>query len=55
MKSLNLFFRKHPSFKSVDDFNLLCEPLRHLGIRHFSHIRVNADGSFNILSQNPIF
>lgn len=55
MKSFNLFFRQHPSFKNADEFKLLCEPLRHLGINHFSHIRVNADGTFNLMSLNPVF
>ncbi len=55
MKSLKSLFKEHPSFKCADDFDLLCLPLRQLGIYHFSHVRVSMDGTFCLLSQNPIF
>lgn len=55
MNSLKTLLREHPIFTAADDIERLCQPLRQLGIFHFSHVRVNNNGTFSLLSKNPVF
>ncbi|MCE3044147.1 LuxR family transcriptional regulator [Legionella sp. 16cNR16C] len=53
--NLKKIYREHPCFSHAQAFTELCEPLKNLGITHFSHVSVSREGRFSFISQNPDF
>ncbi len=53
MADLKKILKQHPCFTAADDFEALCKPLEKLEIYQFSHVKVDADGHFSLLSKHP--
>ena len=47
--------KHHPSFSNTQDIVALCSPLHVLGITAFSYLRINNEGTFSVLANNPEF
>ncbi len=47
--------KKHPTLTQAKDMSDICQPLNHLGINYFSHVRVDNDGRFATINSNPDF
>ncbi|WP_162263100.1 helix-turn-helix transcriptional regulator [Legionella birminghamensis] len=52
---LKKIYREHPSFIHAPEVHQLCEPLKAMGINHFSHVRVSREKQFSFISLNPEF
>ena len=55
MTQIKKWLQEHPSFRLADEFKNICNPLEQFGICHFSHVSVNNEGQFSLISQNPAF
>lgn len=55
MTQIKKWLQEHPSFRLADEFKTICRPLEQFGISHFSHVCVNKEGQFSLISQNPAF
>lgn len=55
MLSIVKWQRHHPSFVLSDDIQLLCRPLKGLGVEYFSHVRRLPNGLIHCFAQNSRF
>lgn len=46
---------KHPSITRASDFIEICKPLTHLNINYFAHVKIDNEGRFSAVSNNPGF
>lgn len=49
------FLKRHPIFNNTEDIQRLCRPLEKLNITYFCHVKINAQGDFSCLGNNPKF
>lgn len=52
---MNNLMINHPSFIHLQDINDLCSPLAEFNISTFANARVNVNGEFSSLNNNPEF
>ena len=47
--------KEHPVLTEAEDIKIICQPLEHLNISYFAHVRIDSEGKFSALSNNPEF
>lgn len=46
---------KHPALMEAEAVKIICSPLMHLNISYFCHVRIDGEGRFSAISNNPQF